>query len=301
MSLRQHASSVVVYRPPHPADFVEKYAGYLIATVVGIVGAIFLQLTILQIPIVEIARRELRIRLQPPPALPNEEVQPLEAVFTEVAATSVNPADTEEFRSDADKGGGDPAEVADEPVNLASWLPATEQDRRKLDDILAQVNDSVNAVEQRATEIKAEINRLSVESVGRQFTLNSDGGRRGIIRTIDVEQFPEDLVMRVLARYGITVEFRHVTPDVGQRSFLNAATTAQGTFTSTVREGYYEVFVLSTKAVSMMATMELQALQKRGHDPVKTRIREVTFGIVKDEEYGDYALDVVDLKVERLR
>ncbi len=300
MPLRDHASSLISYRPPHPADFVEKYGGYLVAAAIGAVAVVCLHVTILSLPALREAGHELRIRLEPF-STPSEEEQPEDEGFEEVAATTVNPAETDEFRSDAQEGGGDPDEAAEKPVNIESWLPATEEDQRRLDNILAQVRDSVHQVEERATDVKAEINRLSVESIGREFTLNSDGGRRGIIRTIDVEAFPEDLVLRVLGRYGIDIEYRHVTPEQGQRSFLNAATTAEGTFTNAQQEGYYEVFVLSAKAVAMMATLELQALQNQGHDPVKTRIREVTFGIVRDNEFGDYALDVIDLKVEHLR
>jgi len=289
-------------RPAHPSDFVERHGGLSVAVSVGFVAYVILRMTILGIPARRPDHPAIRIRLEPAKIVTEDtpDLAP-DPGFSEVAATTIAPSESEDFRQESATG-EQTSDTADDAVTIAAWVPRSEVDRARLEDVMNQVRDFSEQLQQRENDVKADINRLEIESAGREFALNTDGGRAGIIRLIDVTDFPEDLVLRVLARYGISVEYRSVSPDTqSSRSFLNAVSTESGTFTNVQRDGYYEVFVLSAKSVSMMSSMELRALQARGHDPLRTRTRSVTFGIVRDEEYGEYALDVTSMVVEALR
>jgi hypothetical protein len=148
--------------------------------------------------------------------------------------------------------------------------------------------------------VKADINRLSIESAGREFLLNTDGGKNGVIRTFDFSEFPKEITQPLLARYGISVEYRHVDPSKNTRKFLNSATFDDGTFTNVQKEGFYEVLVFSPKAVALMAGKETAALFARDFEPRNSRIRKVVFGIIKNDQ-NEYDLGIIDLEVEHLR
>lgn len=287
-------------RAPRPGDLVERCGGLLVSSAIGALAFVLLQITVLSIPRVAETLGELRVRLAPEPEPETVPVEPLsQPMIEELAATSVNPADIDDVRSDAAEGAE--AMLAMAKKGIEGWMPRTDDERRRLEAVVSGVRDLGDIVEVEETDAKAEVNRRAVESAGREFLLNSDGGRSGVVRTIDVSSFPEDLVVRVLARYGISIEFREVEVDGETRSFLNSATTEKGTFTSVRQGGFYQVFVMSPKALSMMSAMELRAMQERGHDPLRTRVRKVVFGIVKDDEFGDYGLGVTELEVERVR
>jgi hypothetical protein len=81
---------------------------------------------------------------------------------------------------------------------------------------------------------------------------------------------------------------------------MNAVTTRDAVYTNQAAPGYYETFVLSPKALSMMAAIETKALMDRGFQPRNSRIRKIVFGIIKDEN-DEFSLGVTDIEVERLR
>lgn len=229
----------------------------------------------------------------PPPPMPD-------STFEEAVALTTNPADIEEFRPDAADLVTAATDLVPNPLDpSADPGQGTRYDPRAIAALEQKMLDFRDQVEANQSQLEADIMRLAVESAGKEFILNSDGGKAGIIRTFDAVGIPEDVLLPVLRRYGITMEMRHTRPS-GGRAFLSAARTEMGDFTTVQQEGEYMVFVLSAKAVSMMASMETAALMERGFEPRKTRVRRVEFGIVRDED-GRWALGVTDLQVEQVR
>lgn len=185
-----------------------------------------------------------------------------------------------------------------EPTTLRNWAP-TNEEAEQLDQIRNEVAEDRKELNQRATKVREANVRMDVDSAWKDFQLNSDGGLEGAIRLLNVDKFAPEKVQPILDKYGITFERRHTKPSAG-RGFLNAASTDRGTFRDVSTEGYYEVLVLSGRAVAYMATLETEALNRRNYDPATTRIRKITFGIV-DNGRGELDLGVTDLQVEQIR
>lgn len=290
----------VSFTEPRPDSVAERHGGLIVAFALSLVVYSWLVMTVFERPPVADARRDIRIvfkQPEPPPPPPERELSAAED--TELAATSVNPSEDDPPR-EALLAEQQAAEADDpQPASLSEWRPRTAADRDAVASIRERVTRYRERLERSETGIKSEINRMSVESAGREFLLNTDGGRSGIIRTFDYEGFPNNIVVPLLNRYGISIDYRHVEP--GQsRQFLNAVELEDGTFTNVAREGFYEVLVFSPKAVAMMAAKEARALRERGHSPVNTRIRKVVFGIIMNDE-DEYDIDVVEMEVEQIR
>ncbi|MCB2155552.1 hypothetical protein KQI84_11755 [bacterium] len=298
MKLRFLTDEGSLFRPSHPDDWVERHAGLVIALAVGIGAWVLLATTPLTISIPE-PEIPMKIVLKPAVPEPEPEIAPEELQPAEVAATTVTPVEEAPLEVAMLMEDTPLEEVDDSPRSLVDWAPRTEAERQAFQSMVSKVADARDRLEKRQTDLEGQVDRIAIEAAGREFLLNSDGGREGIIRTLDTSGFPDDIVIPLFARYGITVEYRNVRPQ-GNRKFLNSATTSEGTFTNVEREGYYEVFVMSTKAVSMMASMETTALMERGYDPIHSRIRKVVFGIIKDE-MDEYSLGVTDIEIERIR
>jgi hypothetical protein len=234
----------------------------------------------------------MTIRLLPP-------AQPLVAPLSQeqllelAAAASRNPSDSDEFNPDAAKGG------AEAISTIEAWRPSSPADFAALRRLQEGILNEADALDAQQTALAVGVMERSVESVGREFLLNSDGGREGVLRFIDVSGFPDDVVLQVCRRYGISVKFDYVTPQAGG-SWISGARTSTGEFGTAREPGFYHVFQLSDKSVAMMTAIEVQALTKAGCRPGKCRVRQITFGIVMDDE-GQHALGVTDLKVENLR
>lgn len=298
MKTATHPSQLRLFRPGHPDDWVERYGGFVVALAGALAGFAILYTTTFE-PITAPARQkalEIVLNRTPPPVV--EEQEPRPPSF-DVAATSVAPS-TQELVREAVRGSEHAAtesEVRADPQTIATWMPSSDSDRAQIAAIQSQITDYGDRLKRTTTDMRAELNRLRVESAGREFIINSDGGREGAIRLLDVEGFDMAHIMPLLERYGISVEYRHVRP--GQAPmYLNAANMQGGTFTSVSREGFYEVFVLSAKSVSMLASKELTAIQNRGYDPARTRVLRITFGVVKNSS-DQLDLDVTELDVEQ--
>lgn len=293
-------------RAGHPDDMVERFGGYLVAFAIGLVTFTWMATTVIRLPAAAIPTPAIKIVLRPEPQTPDVPPVPTdqqadELTFEEIAATAINANEEAPLRDSMD--GAELAALLPEdirPPSLSQWTPNSPDAQRRVEALRQSVADYRDRLEIHETGVQAEINRLAIESAGRRFLLNTDGGRTGIIRTLDMADFPLHIVRPILERYGITIEYKHVNPEETRRGFLNAATTAEGTFTTVAREGYYEVFVLSAKAVSMMAAKEVTALQARGYEPGRARIRKVQFGIIKNKD-DEFDLDVVEMEVERVR
>lgn len=281
-----------LFRDPRPHDLVERAGGHFVSAAVFTVAFVLLLLTPMMPPPVEALAAVKIVLIPDEPIAVAEPRLPSENVATHTAQAD-RPVDV-------------PIEAPEETAPLApiqgvhNWTPATDEDRALVEKVLASVANNRDRMERKQTDVAAEVQRRSIETLGEEFALNSDGGQSGIIRTLDVAGFPDSIVRPLLARYGIEIERRAVSLGE-QRGFLNAASLQSGTFTNQVApSGVHEVFVISPKAVAMMASLENQALMKSGHNPRDTRIRKIVYGIVKDED-DQFALGVTDIQLERIR
>ncbi|MCC6547406.1 hypothetical protein IT570_09585 [Candidatus Sumerlaeota bacterium] len=191
-----------------------------------------------------------------------------------------------------------PPPVNNDKVALEDWSP-TNDEAAQLDQIRSEVAQNKKELSQRATKVRESNIRMEVDSAMKDFKLNSDGGVEGAIRLLNVDGLAPAKIQPVLDKYGISFERRHTKPTSG-RGFLNSAATSRGTFRDVSTEGYYDVMVLSGRAVHFMATLETEALMNRNYDPATTRIRKITFGIINNGQ-GELDLGVIDLQVEQIR
>ncbi len=246
-------------------------------------------------------------RMFEPEPEPETEEEPVIPEF-EVAATRVDSTEEGEEIVDPEEGEPEPTQqeelVIEDPVTqppmatLRSWVPTTDEsaELQQLEEVAEQQQEKLDT---KTNELREYIVRREVQSAAKDFELNSDGGLHGAIRTLDVEGFPPETVTKVLDRYGIAYERRFTKP-AGGRNYLNAAVTEKGTFRNVNKPGFYDVLVLSNKAVHMMTTKEIDALNERGYDPRTARVRKIVFGIVINNT-GEYVLGVTDLEVEQIR
>lgn len=293
--------------PVDPTSWAERHGGALVSLAVGIATYAWLVVTVYQ-PVRPVTNdRVTRIVFRPvppPPEIaepaPQEVVEPVLPELSEVAATSANPSENAPLAEAIRVPETVLAAVRSRSSTLAAWRPETEGDRQLVESLREQVTRYGERLDANQNDLKADINRLAIEAAGREFLLNTDGGRAGVIRTFDFKGYPPETIKPLLSRYGIRIEYKHVNPDKNARPFLNSATFEDGTFTNVQREGYYEVLVFSPKAVALMATKELTALYARGFEPRDARVRKIVFGIVQSRE-EDFDLDVIDMEVERLR
>lgn len=192
--------------------------------------------------------------------------------------------------------------VEEEPFTIETWKPDDAAKEGKLNQLLGRAGKQEQQVQVQRNGVRAELNRREVETTGREFMFNSDGGREGIIRMLDVDGFPEEVVKKVYARYGIEVDYKYLrTEDLDtKRTYFNAVITDKENFTTKRESGYYEVFQLSSKAISLLAQLEREAVTAKQKDQRNTRVRSITFGIVLNSR-DEYALGVTDLQFERLR
>lgn len=284
------------YLRPEPT-LAERGAGAFVSVLAWVCVLVLLSLGRARpfIPVVPMDLPPIEIIVEAPPPEPGPvPVAPAEsweeAVATHAATGAVDGSDTA-LTIAAAPGPGN---------TIETWRPSAQQ-AHALAELRMKLADESAAIAARKEELAKGITDRELNLAGREFILNSDGGTQGVIRTLDVSGHDEDEVMRILrTRYGITVETRHVTPQAG-RNFLNAARTAEGTFTTAAEAGVYDVFILSAKARSMMASMEVKAMQAEGYDPTTTRVREIEFGMVRDERTGELTLAVVKLSAERVR
>lgn len=287
---------------------LERHAGLLIA--VPLVAAILILLNFVYI---EIKRDEsaafpttllvdLEIQ-QPEPVL--EPPSPVPPILSQVAATRVGSQETGEMIVDPVPGEKDSAaqmmfEAAVPPPapSIVDWIPNTKQ-ATEIQTIRDKVIDQSQTLEERQKNIKENIIRMEVVSAAKDFELNSDGGTEGAIRLLKLDNYEPEQIRPLLDRYGISFERRYTKPVAG-RGYLNAASTEAGTFRNVEKEGFYDVLVLSTRAVGYLATLETSALGERGYNPASTRVRKIIFGVVMNTR-GEYDLGVTELQVEQIR
>ncbi|MDX2177733.1 MAG: hypothetical protein SF028_14825 [Candidatus Sumerlaeia bacterium] len=251
---------------------------------------------------------DVTIVLDDPAVPPVEQPLPMDepAPFEEAAATRLPDAaqedaeDLVEELAQSAPGLFDPLPEAAPDDRFATWVPKAAE-RGRLAELHLEIGEEAAGLRKRKGEMAQTLERHAVDAAAREFSIVSDGGLAGVIRTIDLSDLPEEEAEAALRRrYDISIETRHIRPQAG-RSFLNAATTREGTYTTaTATEGTWDVFTLSPKAIGIMAALEVRALAERGYDPTTSRVRTIRFGMRRDE-FGDWALAVLDLEAERIR
>jgi hypothetical protein len=246
------------------------------------------------------------MEMPPVPPDPDPNKLALPPILTEVAATRAGSQEKGDQLVDPVKGETDAtadvlfeeATPPSEPVPINEWVP-TAREAVELQSIKEKVSDETRSLAERASKLRENIVRMEVVSAAKDFELNSDGGLEGAIRLLSIDGHDPATIKPLLEKYGISYERRYTKP-VGGRGYLNAAATEKGTFRNVDKEGYYDVLVLSTRAVAYMASLETNALSARNYDPATTRIRKIVFGVV-DNGRGELDLGVTDLQVEKIR
>ncbi len=104
-----------------------------------------------------------------------------------------------------------------------------------------------------------------------------------VIREINFEGWPKQVVDEVMAKYGMRIEERFVT-QFSRNTFVGHAAVASDHYYSVqgnLKPGIYKIFELSPRAVARLAALEEEELRRRGMNPEKTFVRRVVFGIQK--------------------
>lgn len=125
-------------------------------------------------------------------------------------------------------------------------------------------------------------------------------GPEGAVRELDLKGFPQAVVDDIMNRYKLKVVTRHIKGGQRGQSFLSSASRgANDTYFGggAVPEGVYEIFQLSRDSVALMSRLEEEALKKRGLEPLKSRVINIVFGIVKSGN-DSYVLGVKSLEAE---
>ena len=144
-----------------------------------------------------------------------------------------------------------------------------------------------------------EIVKESIATEGRKFKIRTTGNPTGVLRTLELTDYPEPAVDHVLRKYGIRVVRKFIRGEDPRFSYLNSAETREGLFRSQRGMGVYDVFTYTEKAVAKMSQLETEEILRRGYDPNRTRVIQVRFGIVKTG--NEYDLGIIEMKVEELR
>lgn len=299
--------------PDRLERWLERWGGWLVA---GLIHLSLLALFSNQLVVIKTLitpKRSISIRFQlpqpPPPAPPPTQPLAVPLMVPENVATTTDPDpkeadDTAQVLPGAAEENPDPGESdAATPPNLetASTAPALlpPEVKAQLREELERLRRQMAAQDIEQNRIRTAVHKLEVEAKGRNYTFDSDGGRQGAIRTLDVSGFPDEVVHQVFRKYHIYVE-RKVGPSEERPSFLNAAVTDGKTYRSSPVSGLRDVFVLSGSAIAMMSRLETEALVERGFNPGNTRVLEIRFGIVKNAQ-DEWDLGVTKLETEQLR
>ena len=125
----------------------------------------------------------------------------------------------------------------------------------------------------------------------KNFMMPSDGKAKGVIRVLDLKDFPKEIVDYILRKYHIKIVTRYIK-QTSESSFLNQAELGDDEIFYNMRgEGVFEVFELSPFAITKMTVLEIEEMKKRNLSQHKTRVREIHFCIIKNND-NDYDIGV---------
>jgi hypothetical protein len=273
-------------------EIVERYGGLIISICLNIVLFSFLLTTTLPEIRAEVVRR-VNVILRPPAPTPIPPVPALPLVVPPAAmatARKETPQKAEELKPEPQKRASAAAPAYSVRRISEDMLRSLEAEKKEL---AAQEKQ----LERQKDDLRKRVEELAARDGGRQFLANTDGAAQGALRRLVLNDYPQNIVDRILKRYDIKITTRYISADKAS-AYLNMAETRQGTYYNQPGEGLYDVFELSRKAVAKMVSLELAEMKRRGFDPNRTRTIEVDFGIVKNGD--DYDLGIVRFKAEQI-
>lgn len=189
------------------------------------------------------------------------------------------------------------AEAREATGSEADSLLLDERIKAYLKDREKRLTEYNDAVGQRGSDLvarKLSLARASLE--GKRWLETTEGGQEGAIRSFTSSGVPPKIAEEVYARYGIKSfeQFVDVNRADGY-NYLNSARVGDTQFVRREGRGVFRVLSIPQSAYAFLATLERDALVEGGHDPARTRILEVEFGIASVG--AQYDLVVTRIKV----
>ncbi|MCX7766559.1 MAG: hypothetical protein N2246_07640, partial [Candidatus Sumerlaeia bacterium] len=227
--------------------------------------------------------------IQPPAEMPPE-ITPPSAPPLPSVATSPEPQQSETKETDlvsvSEKHSPDKEQSleqeAKEQLNI---------ERRKLLTELSELQSQKENL-----RLKLEVaSQLAQAKTGKYL---SAGAPKGAVRTLNFKGQPQKIVDEIMRRYDITIQQKFVGP-ASRTSFLSYAETEGGVYVNHPGSGFYEVFVLSRKAMAKMSQLEAQEIIKRGYDIERTTVIRAEFGIVAQND--GYDLGILALELQEIK
>jgi hypothetical protein len=283
--------------------FYERWGGFLVALFFHLALLSFLLTRHIEPPALpeEPEVQKIAIMLTPPkePTLPAAarlapEVAPAAETAPDIAQTAPPTEAPATEPEPAEEAASPPPPPATTVQRLFSDQVKQELERDRQE--LAMVRTEL---EKEQTLMHGKIVKESIAAEGRKFQIRTSGDPKGVVRTLELTNYPQAIVDRVLKKYGIRIVRKFVRDQDPQVTYLNTAETREGLFRSQRGMGVFDVFSLTPQAVAKMSELETAEIVRRGHDPNRTRVIEVRFGIVKTGD--DYDLGIIDIKVEEIK
>lgn len=301
------AIDAALLRPAPPDAFerwLERWGGVFLAALshLALLAVLWRQIVTEPPPAPPPDDLTVTFHLAPPPSPPPppDAAGPSPA-FAAAAATAPDPDETAEETEMAASAApsADPAPALEAAAGALAVLPP--EWTRRISEEMKRIEVERKQETRRQLELELEVARLEMKVKARKYHISTDGARTGAIRSLDVAGMPEDIVRQVFHQYDIRIE-RHVTPSssaAGQPSFLNMARTDEGVYRSAPASGPQDVFVLTPSAIAQLSRLEREGIQERGLDPLRTRVREIHFGIIKNAR-NEWDLGVIFLDAEEV-
>lgn len=277
-------------------SFVERRGGWIIAVCLHVMFFSLMQITqqrtVIDSPL---KPQALKVRLvqsepapapTPPPAVAT--ARAIEPAARTVAASEVA-SDTESADTSAKATDAAPGADASTLNNPQSPL-VDDSDADFQPDAWEVFGDSGSDA------VALQIRLARADLIAQQTLFSSSGVDEGVLRTLEIRDVPRDVAEQVLEQYGIRTIVAHVDKPASELSYLNQASTHQGTFVSAAGRGVYEVFTIGGAAMARMAQLEEAAIAERGLDPKASRVESVVFGIVNTTEGWDLGVKRIEVK-----
>ena len=283
--------------------FYERWGGLLVALAfhVALFSFLLTRYIVPPEPLREPALQKISIVLAPPqePTLlastsPAPELSPAVETTPDIADTKISTEAPATEPEPAEQTSSPPPPPATSAQRLLSDEVRRELERDRQE--LAMMRKDLNKEQ---TLMHTEIVKESIATEGRKFKIRTTGDPTGVLRTLELTDYPQAAVDHVLGKYGIRIVRKFIRDQDSHFTYLNSAETREGLFRSLRGMGFYDVFSLTPKAIAKMSQLETQEILWRGYDPNRTRVIQVRFGIVKTGD--EYDLGIIELKVEELR
>lgn len=219
----------------------------------------------------------------------NEPLPPPDETIPEPEETEMVAVPEAEEPVDAELAEAEPAMImeVDVPSLSVEAMAALEAQREKLAEARAELEARREKFSTRVTQSANKPSRVRTE-------LSAFGSADGVGRRLDLNSHDKRDVARLYAKYGITIEEKYIPAAEPGSMFLNSASAGGSTYHAGTAAGFCEVITFSAKSIRKMVELEEEEMRRRRLAPLKTRVREVVFGLTKTS--GD-----VDLKITRFR